>query len=49
MRKGMGQNGDLLLKVKVEDHKVFKREAENVISEAAIPFTTAVLGGTVEV
>ena len=49
MRKGMGQNGDLLLKVKVEDHKVFKRDAENVISEAAIPFTTAVLGGAVEV
>ena len=46
MRRGMGQNGDLLLKVKVEDHKVFKREVENVVSEAEIPFTKAVFGGT---
>ena len=34
MRKGIGQPGDLLLKVKVEDHETFKREAENVLSEA---------------
>jgi DnaJ-class molecular chaperone len=35
----------LLLKVSVEDHPVFKRDAENIISEAKIPFTTAALGG----
>jgi len=47
MRKGTGQPGDLLLKVTVEDHEVFKRDAENVLSEARIPFTKAVLGGNV--
>ena len=45
MKKGTGQPGDLLLKVSVEDHPVFKRDAENIISEAKIPFTTAALGG----
>ena len=49
MKKGMGQPGDLLLKVTVEDHKVFKRDAENIVSEAEIPFTKAVFGGTVNV
>ena len=39
----------MLLKVNVEDHKIFKREAENIVSEAQIPFTKAVFGGMVEV
>ena len=45
MKKGTGLPGDLLLKVKVEKHDVFKREAENIVSEAYIPFTKAVFGG----
>jgi len=49
MKKGTGQPGDLLLKVKVEDHDTFKRDAENVLSEAQIPFTKAVFGGSVKV
>jgi molecular chaperone DnaJ len=49
MRKGTGQPGDLLLKVTVEDHEVFKRDEENVLSEAFIPFTKAVFGGIVQV
>ena len=51
MRKGlgMGQNGDLLLRVTVEDHEVFKRDAENIVSEAQIPFVKAVFGGEVQV
>ena len=49
MRKGTGQPGDMLLKVNVEDHQIFKREAENIVSEAQIPFTKAVFGGMVEV
>ena len=49
MKKGTGQPGDLLLKVKVEDHDTFKRDAENVVSEAQIPFTKAVFGGSVKV
>lgn len=47
MRKGTGSPGDMLIKVNVEDHEVFKRDAENVVSEAQIPFTKAVFGGFV--
>ena len=28
-----GQNGDLLLKIDVEEHPLFERDAENVLSE----------------
>ena len=49
MRKGSGQPGDLLLKVTVEDHETFSRDAENVISEASVPFEKAVFGGQVKV
>ena len=49
MRKGAGQPGDLLVSVTVEDHETFSRDAENVISEAPIPFTKAVFGGKVSV
>ena len=47
MKKGTGPNGDLLLTVNVEEHPVFTRDAENVLSEASIPFTKAVFGGSV--
>ena len=49
MKKGTGLPGDLLLKVKVEEHPIFKREDENIVSEAKIPFTKAVFGGDVKV
>lgn len=49
MTKSAGQPGDLLLKVIVEEHETFSRDAENVISEAYIPFTKAVFGGNVDV
>ena len=49
MRKGTGQPGDLLVKITVEDHELFKRDAENILSEACIPFTKAVFGGSVQV
>lgn len=49
IRNDFGQNGDLLLKVDVESHELFKREAENITSEQKIPFTKAVFGGDVEV
>ena len=45
----MGKNGDLLLKVSVENHYLFKREAESITSEQKIPFTKAVFGGDVEI
>lgn len=47
MVKSIGLPGDLLLKVKVEEHKTFRRDAENVLSEAMVPFPTAVFGGSV--
>ncbi len=49
MKKGTGQPGDLLLKITVEDHDVFKRDAENIVSETKIPFATATLGGNVTI
>ena len=49
MRPGTGQAGDLLLKITVEEHPYFKREAENVLSEERIPFTKAVFGGKVKI
>ncbi len=35
------------MKVTVENHDVFKRDAENIVSESRIPFATATLGGNV--
>ena len=49
MTKGQGKPGDLLIKITVEDHEVFRRDAENVLSEAYIPYTKAVFGGDVAV
>ena len=49
MKKGMGQPGDLLIRVTVQPHETFKRDAENLYSEAQIPFTKAVFGGQVNV
>lgn len=49
MKKGTGQPGDLLIKLTVEDHEVFSRDAENVLSEAEVPFTKAVFGGAVQI
>ncbi|MAV82444.1 MAG: molecular chaperone DnaJ [Pelagibacteraceae bacterium] len=44
-----GQNGDLYVFVKVNPNKIFERDKNNIICEVAIPFTTAALGGSIEV
>ncbi|MFH1421167.1 MAG: molecular chaperone DnaJ [Planctomycetota bacterium] len=44
-----GQPGDLYLKIEVVPHNIFKRERNNIIADAHIPFTTAALGGEIEI
>ncbi len=45
----MGENGDLNLKIKVQPHKIFKREGFDVSFDLWLPFTTLLLGGKVEI
>ena len=44
-----GPNGDLFIVVGVRPHKLFRREGYNLLLDFPIPFTTAALGGDVEV
>ena len=41
--------GDLYVQVKVQEHSVFARDGDNLILERSIPFTTAILGGTLDI
>ena len=41
--------GDLYVEISVKDHKLFERDGDDLFHELAIPFTLAVLGGTIEV
>ncbi len=44
-----GPNGDLYVNIKVQKHKVFVRENDNIILEIPISFSQATLGDIVEV
>ena len=44
-----GPAGDLYITIGVKPHKLFKREGYNLILDFPIPFTTAALGGDVDV
>ena len=44
-----GESGDLLIKVIVKPHPIFKREGVDIISEKYITMTQAILGGTCKV
>ena len=44
-----GPAGDLFITVDVKPHKIFKREGYNLILDLPVSFTTAALGGDVEV
>ena len=44
-----GPSGDLYIVVGVRPHKLFKREGYNLLLDFPIPFTTAALGGDIEV
>lgn len=47
--QGPGGNGNLIVRVWVEDHKVFRKEGFNLIMELPLKLTTALLGATLEV
>ncbi|CAG8467369.1 2993_t:CDS:2 [Acaulospora colombiana] len=44
-----GIPGDLIVRIQVIPHKVFKRQGSNIVVEAQVPFHTAILGGTIRV
>lgn len=44
-----GPSGDLYIFLSVKPHKIFRREGANIHCHVPITFTTAALGGTVEV
>lgn len=44
-----GPNGDLYVQIRVKKHAIFTREDENLYCELPVSFTTAALGGEIEV
>ena len=44
-----GSPGDLYIRVRIKPHEVFKREGHHLLVEVPILFTTAALGGEVEI
>lgn len=44
-----GPHGDLYVVIHVRPHEIFKREGDDLICEVPISFTTAALGGEIEV
>jgi molecular chaperone DnaJ len=47
-KKG-GPNGDLFVVVSVAPHKIFKRQGFDILCDIKVPYTKAVLGGTITV
>ncbi len=44
-----GPNGDLYVVIRVKPHELFERRGDDIICEIPITFTTAALGGEVEI
>ena len=44
-----GSPGDLYIAIHVKDHKLFEREGDDIYIDHEIPFTTATLGGKIQV
>ena len=44
-----GPSGDLYVDINIKEHKIFERDGDDLFHELNIPFTLAVLGGTVNV
>ena len=44
-----GSSGDLYIILHVSDHDIFQRDGDDIYLEQEIPFTTAVLGGKIQV
>ncbi len=47
--EGPGGKGDLIVRIWVEDHKVFRKEGMNLIMELNLKLTTALLGATLDI
>mgnify|MGYP001444439165 CR=1 FL=1 len=46
---GHGGRGDLMLKVTVAEHPVYRRRGDDIELDAEVPYSTAALGGVVEI
>lgn len=44
-----GPSGDLFVEINLKQHKIFQRDGDDLHCELTIPFTTAALGGDVQV
>jgi molecular chaperone DnaJ len=44
-----GPSGDLFVEIHIKEHKIFQRENDDLHCELTIPFTTAALGGDIQV
>ncbi len=44
-----GPPGDLYVEIRIKEHEIFQRDGDDLHCELPIPFTTAALGGTIEV
>lgn len=44
-----GPAGDLYVEIRIKEHEIFQRDGDDLHCELPIPFTTAALGGTIEV
>src|SRR5438105_4982727 len=44
-----GPHGDLYVVIHIKEHKIFQREDDNLYCEVPIPFSSAALGGEVDV
>lgn len=47
--EGQGGRGDLIVRVWVDEHKVFRKEGVNLIMELNLKLTTALLGATLDI
>ncbi len=47
--EGQGGRGDLIVRIWVEKHPVFRKEGYNLIMELPLRLTTALLGGTMDI
>ena len=48
-RKGLGGQGDLLIKVKIRPHKSFERRGDDLYVDVPVDYITAALGGEIHV
>jgi molecular chaperone DnaJ len=47
--EGHGQDGDLILELRVQPDKVFKRSGSKILTTVDVPLQVAILGGSVRV